>query len=301
MYDIGFKDSRQQNMEEAKDELEECWQEENGNKPIPDKEQINFTDPESSIMVTKHNGVQQCYNNFAVVDDKASIIVGTYTTNSTNDKQAFIPTIEDAQQYIGPFQGVIVGADTGFYSASNIKYGIENGIDLYISEPEAKSDYAKDKFEYDKENDVYICPEGEVLKPPAHMHKDAQTHTYKTSACLHCPSQNKCTRAQDGIRKIIRDMEKDELRELASEKAATDLGKEVLSQRKSVSEPVWGNMQNRDGLIQLHYRGLEKAGKEFKLRCVMHDLRKLLKVFVNNSQARDEITHMGEYPSQVAV
>jgi hypothetical protein len=55
------------------------------------------------------------------------------------------------------------------------------------------------------------------------------------------------------------------------------------------------------GLIQLHYRGLNKAGKEFKLRCVMHDLRKLLKVFVNNSQARDEITHMGEYPSQAAV
>jgi hypothetical protein len=48
MIDIGIKNSRQQNMEAAKDELEKRWREENGNKSIPDKEQINFTDPDLS-------------------------------------------------------------------------------------------------------------------------------------------------------------------------------------------------------------------------------------------------------------
>jgi adenine-specific DNA glycosylase len=178
---------------------------------------------------------------------------------------------------------------------------IDKSIDLYVSEPEAESDYAKDKFIYDKEKDVYICPARQELKPPARMHKDAKTHTYKTSACLSCPYQDKCTKAKDGIRKIIRHNEKDELREQASEKAATDLGKEVLRQRKSVPEPVWGNMKKRDGLIQLHYRGLDKAGKEFRLRGIMHNLRKLFKVFVNNPKARNEITLMGIHPSQAAV
>ncbi len=118
--DMGHKLSRQETMSNAKDELETAWQKEHGDKPIPDKQQINFTDPESQIMVTKHNGVQQCYNNFAIVDQKAYVIVGTYTNNCPNDKQALIPTIENARKYIN-LEGIELGADAGFYSANNIK------------------------------------------------------------------------------------------------------------------------------------------------------------------------------------
>jgi hypothetical protein len=63
-------------MEDAKSELEDKWKTANGNKKIPETQQINFTDSDSCIMVTKHHGVQQCYNNFAVVDNKANIILG---------------------------------------------------------------------------------------------------------------------------------------------------------------------------------------------------------------------------------
>ena len=66
--------------------------------------------------------------------------------------------------------------------------------------------------------------------------------------------------------------------------------------RKSVPEPVWGNMKQRDDLVQLHYRGLDKAGREFKLRCVMHNLRKLFKVFANNVKARKKMIEMGTKP-----
>ena len=75
-------------------------------------------------------------------------------------------------------------------------------------------------------------------------------------------------------------------------KANTDLGKEILSQRKAVSEPVWGNMQNRDGLVQLHHRGLDKASKEFILRCLMHNLRKVYKAYENNPEARTQIENL---------
>ncbi|MFW6026103.1 MAG: IS1182 family transposase [Candidatus Woesearchaeota archaeon] len=292
--DIGFKLSRQENMENAKQELETVWKEENGSKePVPDDKQINFTDSESKIMPTKHHGIQQCYNNFAMVDEKANIIIGAYTSNTPNDKQALIPTIEDAKNCFGPLNGVELGVDCGFYSADNIEYCKKEEIDYFFSIPESESAYGKDKFEYDEKNDVYICPEGNKLYPPERKHKDAKTRCYKTSDCLDCPVGNKCTKAKDGIRKIIRNLKKDPIQEQAEQKSNTKKGKEILKQRKSVSEPVWGNMRRKDNLIQLHYRGLDNAGKEFKLRAIMQNLRKLFKVFANNPQARHKIENMG--------
>ena len=289
--DMGHKLSRQETMNKAKDDLETAWKKEHRNKPIPDKQQINFTDPESQIMVTKHHGVQQCYNNFAMVDQKAHIIVGAYTSNCSNDKQALIPTIENARNYIN-IHGVEIGVDAGFFSADNIRYGDNNNIDLYISVPQAESSFAKDKFKYDEENDIYLCPEDNELTPPDRFKEGAKSRIYKTDKCLECPSQSDCTKAKDGIRKIVRDLEGDPLREKAEIKANTEIGKEILSQRKAVSEPVWGNMKNQDGLVQLHSRGLDNAGNEFILRCLMHNLRKLYKVYKNNPQARNKIENM---------
>ncbi len=294
---IGLKAERLETMKQKKKELEDNWQKENGNKKIPDKTQINFTDPESAIMVTKHHGVQQCYNNFALVDDKAHIILGTHTTNISNDKQSYIPTIVDAMGNIDFIENMIIGGDAGFFSATNIEYSQENNIDFYVSIPESKSPYAKDKFVYDEENDQYICPEGEILTPGKRISNSDKTRCYKTEVCKNCSAQGDCTKAKDGIRKIKRDLKDDKLREQAKEKALSPEGREILRQRKSVPEPVWGNLKQRDGLDQLHYRGLDKANREFKLRCVMHNLRKLLKVFINNTEARNQIIEMGITPS----
>ena len=95
---VAFINKRVSRMEEAKAELEDNWKAKNGNKEIPEKQQINFTDSDSCIMQTKHHGVQQCYNNFALVDDKANIILGTYTSNNSSDQLGLIPCIENTEK-----------------------------------------------------------------------------------------------------------------------------------------------------------------------------------------------------------
>ena len=54
---IAFTGNRVVRMEEAKSELESRWEAVNGEQKIPETQQINFTDPESCIMTTKHQGV----------------------------------------------------------------------------------------------------------------------------------------------------------------------------------------------------------------------------------------------------
>ena len=150
-------------------------------------------------------------------------------------------------------EGITIGADAGFFSATNIEYSIKNNIEFFVSFPIADSSYAKDKFIYDTENDQYICPEDKILRPGKNARKGTKTTVYKTKSCLNCSSQSKCTKAKDGIRKIVRENEEDKLREFAKEKALKPEGREILRMRKSVPEPAWGNMKQ---LFLQEYRQL---------------------------------------------
>ncbi len=55
------------------------------------------------------------------------------------------------------------GADAGFFSAENIAFMKDKGIDFYASYPGEKHPFAKDKFVYDAQSDTYTCLEGHTL------------------------------------------------------------------------------------------------------------------------------------------
>ena len=287
---IGFLSKRISRMESAKIELDERWKAANGDKKIPDTQQINFTDPDSCIMTTKHHGVQQCYNNFAVVDAKANIILGCHTSNNPSDQVSLKPCIENTEQTYGSLEGIQFGSDTGFFSASNILYMKGKGIDFYASYPEAKWLFAKDKFKYDESSDTYTCPGGYKLSAQKSS-RDGDVRVYSNElACVLCEHKNNCTKAKDGVRRISRDMVDDKLREEGRIKADSAEGREILRMRKSVPEPVWGNIKTQDGFIQMHYRGIEKAGLEWKLHCLLQNIRKLLKVY-QKSKSYQNVVH----------
>jgi hypothetical protein len=286
---IAFVGNRVTRMEESKTELEKKWKATNGNKQIPETQQINFTDPESCIMTTKHHGVQQCYNNFAIVDDKANIVLGCYTSDNSVDQISLKPCVERTEQTYGSLKGFQFGADAGFFSANNISYMKSKGIDYYASYPEAKSPYAKDKFKYNENSDTYTCPKGCILSAPRSSRGGTVREYRNKTACHSCKHQNDCTKAKDGVRRIMRDMEGDKLREEAREKADSAEGREILRLRKSIPEPVWGNIKTQDNFIQMHFRGIEKAGREFMLHCLIQNVRKLLKTYFKSKSYQDAV------------
>lgn len=291
--DIAFTHDRLHTMVQAKTILEEKWKKEHGNKKIPAEKQINFTDVDSSIMVTKHHGVQQCYNHFAWVDDKAHIILGTHTSNNSSDQPGLQPTLEHAESMCGSLKGVQAGADAGFFSAGNIVFMEGKEIDFYVSYPKPKHQFSKDKFVYDSLSDIYTCPKGYKLTYQK-TKKSGKIGEYSNKeACLSCSLSAQCTKAKDGIRKIERDIENDPIREKAIVKSDSKRGKEILKLRKSVPEPVWGNIQLQDGWRQMHGRGMDNASREFKLHCVIHNIRKILKVYFN-SLSYQELVHSKE-------
>jgi transposase len=100
-------------------------------KPEP-KDQRNFTDPDSRIMLDgASKGFEQCYNAQAAVDDAHQIIVAADVTQQANDKQQLVPMMNTVRENIGrmPDKG---SADCGFYSEAAVTHADLSAIDLYV-------------------------------------------------------------------------------------------------------------------------------------------------------------------------
>jgi hypothetical protein len=106
-----------------------------------DKDQYNFTDPESRIMKNStDNGFDQHYNAQAAVEQASFLIVAHSLSNHPNDKQEALPTLDALSPQVG--QPEAVALDNGFFSAGNSAAIEARGIEPYIAtgrEPHHKS------------------------------------------------------------------------------------------------------------------------------------------------------------------
>jgi transposase len=106
-----------------------------------DKDQYNFTDPESRIMKNSTNdGFDQHYNVQMAVDQESFLIVANTLSNHANDQDEAIPTLDAIPAQVGkPKAGAL---DNGYFSESNITEMELRDIEPYIAtgrEPHHKS------------------------------------------------------------------------------------------------------------------------------------------------------------------
>jgi transposase len=97
-----------------------------------DKDQYNFTDPESRIM--KHSsmeGFEQDYNAQVAVDQDSLLIVGESLSNHPNDQHEAEPTLDAIPPQVGTPEAVAM--DNGFFSAATIQACERREIDPSIA------------------------------------------------------------------------------------------------------------------------------------------------------------------------
>ena len=109
-----------------------------GREPKPpdagprDKDQYNFTDPESRIMKNSTNdGFDQHYNVQAAVDQNSMLIVATSLSNHPNDKREAEPTLDALSPRLGKPSAAAL--DNGFFSEHNILALEQRSIVPYIA------------------------------------------------------------------------------------------------------------------------------------------------------------------------
>lgn len=183
------------------------------------REQRNFTDPESRIMVdgaTKE--FVQGYNAQAAVDSQAQVIVACDVTQAAGDVEQFVPMLEHVIGNVGqrPAQ---VTADAGYFSEANLTAPQCIGIECYV--------------------------------PP-----DRQSHRGAPAA----------GRSRQGP-----------FSEAMRSKLQTAVGRAVYARRKTIPEPVFGQIKQARGLRRFWLRGIQKVRAEWALICLTHNLLKLFR------------------------
>lgn len=118
-----------------------------GRPPAPpsgepqDKDQYNFTDPESRIMKCSSSaGFEQAYNAQVAVDQDSLFIVACALSNHPNDKAEVEPTLDALPAELGT--PAAAALDNGFFSEKNIAALEQRHIEPYIAtgrEPHHKS------------------------------------------------------------------------------------------------------------------------------------------------------------------
>jgi hypothetical protein len=97
-----------------------------------DKNQYNFTDPESRIM--KHRSTErfkQDYNAQIAVDQDSLLIVGESLSNHPTDQHEAEPTLDAIPSELGASDAA--AQDTGYFSQANIAVFERRAIDPYIA------------------------------------------------------------------------------------------------------------------------------------------------------------------------
>ena len=231
---------------------------------------------------------ESAYNAQVVVDEKSGIIVAQDVVNDENDRHVLTRMVEKVEENVG-FKPLEIVADSGYYSPEELMKAEEKGIEVLVNiptqmVPEGKHEYHKSKFAYDKEKDVFVCPEGKELafkgtKRDRH-NKDMRLKLYRCQSYKDCPQRYKCSKS--GLGKTIEMGPQYEavLRQLAKQKELE--AKEKLKRRKSIVEREFAQIKWNMGFVRFMYRGLAKVKAQFALVCSVHNLKKIYKIWKEN-------------------
>ncbi len=96
-----------------------------------DKDQINFTDPDSRIMLNSDKAFIQAYNAQAAVDAETHIIVAADLTSQAADSPHLVGMVEQVEANTGRYPEEL-SADAGYYSEANLKAIEDRGIEAFI-------------------------------------------------------------------------------------------------------------------------------------------------------------------------
>ena len=126
------------------------------------------SDPDATLMRKPAHHLM-AYNAQIAVDGKYKFIVATDISTKGVDLDQLYPLATQAKEATGNKE-IKVAADAGYYNPKEIKKCVDEGIDVYVPEPNKQQKqkdlgkFPRDAFSYDASNDCYICPNHEVLK-----------------------------------------------------------------------------------------------------------------------------------------
>jgi len=169
--------------------------------------------------------------------------------------------------------------DARYGTAPNIAGFEKRGIKAYLATSDLSNRtkyYPSKLFQYDAENDHYICPQGKIL-PLYSRRKTEQVLLYKPKAevCNTCPVKDECTGSKSG-RHIYRSFFQEYL-DKAKTYRQTEAYRKAMRKRGVWVEPLFGEAEEFHRLRRFRLRRLLKVNIEGVIIAAGQNLKRLIK------------------------
>lgn len=242
-------------------------------------EQKNLTDTDSRRM--KNNGsLDICYNVQSVVDSQNHFVIDVSTTNNINDQNQLYVMAKDSADLLEVENSTVI-ADTGYYNGIEIKKCIDDGMNVFIKKAKANNStkdnqFRKEKFIYDKDNDIYICPAGNKLPFLENTSKNGIKYKrYKCSDCNSCKYKNACTSSVSG--RTIQRWEHEDILEVVHQNTLKN--NDIYKQRRCIVEHPFGTVKRTLGYSFFLRRQIDNVDAEASSMFIAYNLKRLLTMF----------------------
>ena len=250
----------------------------------------SLSDPASQWTAARKGPAFFAYSDNYLIDTDHGVIVGVEATRSIRQAEVgstrtMLERVKDRFD-LHPERLI---ADTAYGTGPMLGWLVERKIAPHIPvfDKSGRSDgtWTRADFEWDAENNQYICPEGEALKQFRRNYSDpSRGPTGKGVAkyrglkntCQACPSKQRCCPNMD-FRFITRE-EHEDAPQVARDIAKTPQYDISMKLRKKV-EMLFAHLKRILGLGRLRLRGPCGANDEFLLAATAQNLRKLAKIF----------------------
>jgi transposase len=277
-----------------------------------DKVMISLGDAQAVLGLDKEKVYRPLYNLQWASDLNTDFCLGYGVYCTTQDSETLLAMLERVEYFTGKKVKRAM-TDGGYVTGANLRKLERKQIELIAPSPDSEKDQEKgkgkkedkkipkSKFTWDREKEVYICPQGQELKyvrtqtkVRAGVQEKHQQYRCAAEKCRNCPRQKECTSSSATGRMVVRN-EYEEERQRHKERMEAEQAKKTYAKRKEQIERQIADSKEHRNLRRLSMRGKEGARLQMGLVALAHNMVVFDKLH-SQRQAGQQPGQPGELP-----
>ena len=222
------------------------------------------------------------YKQHTLADDRSRVIVGiSVTPANIHEHDETLPLVDEALTRLDGPPEVLCG-DAAYASGRNYNELKERGVQLISPPPKPKtytgSNYfTVEEFEYDEENDLFVCPAGKKLKYlQTEKERGRRVYRGRLTHCRDCYLRSQCTSGKQRYLKVSANHSG--LVELRAE-SETESFKRLYAKRAPTIEGIFAEAKQWHGLRRAWRRGLRNMMVQSLLVATVLNYKRLVAAF----------------------
>lgn len=245
----------------------------------------SITDTDSGLLNRPGKPNAFCYLNHQTCDSENGIITDVFVTpGNVSDNVPHTARIE-CQINKFDFHTKAICADAGYDSPEIYTAMSKAGIKSYIpigstGTPQKSIDgklYDNTEFIYDRNEDIYICPNGKTLAYSSYRKgRGRKRYISKSSDCKSCPLKEKCIGNRQSQKTIDRHLHADILQEQRNSIDTPEYFR-AMRLRQIWCEGNFAHQKEQHNLRRTFKRGIEKVTEQCLLSACALNLKRLVK------------------------